>query len=83
MCVEQQFIVEQPYTLDSSLMVFENAVARLIDAQDFMQNEIIDLGIPDEAQEYIEAEIRLIAAHTEFETALIIMNYLQENALIV
>ena len=80
MCVKQQFIVEQPYT---SLMVFENAVARLIDAQDFMQNEIIDLGIPDEAQEYIEAEIRLIAAHTEFETALIIMNYLQQNALIV
>lgn len=81
MCVKQQFIVEQPYTLDSSLMVFENAVARLTHAQDFMQNEIIDLGIPDEAQEYIEAEIRLIAAHTEFEAALIILNYLHDNTL--
>ena len=83
--VEQQYVLEQyigqPYVLDTAHLVFEIAVDRVIQAQDFMQNEIIDIGVPDEAQEYIEAEIQLIAAHTEFEAALIILNYLQENTI--
>ena len=80
MCLMQQGNVEQQDE-HHARAALNNAAFRVTEAQAYMLYDIIEIGVPEEAQEYIDAEIRYIAAEEDFQAALMLLIVLQNNLL--
>jgi hypothetical protein len=86
MCLMQQGNVEQQddeeHQLEAARAALNNAAFRVTEAQAFMLYDIIEIGVPEEAQEYIDAEIRFNAAQEDFQAALMLLILIQNNLLV-
>ena len=80
MCLMQQGNVEQQDE-HHARAALNNAAFRVTEAQAYMLYDIIEIGVPEEAQEYIDAEVRYIAAEEDFQAALMLLIVLQNNLL--
>ena len=80
MCLMPQGNVEQQDE-HHARAALNNAAFRVTEAQAYMLYDIIEIGVPEEAQEYIDAEIRYIAAEEDFQAALMLLIVLQNNLL--
>lgn len=80
MCLMQQGNVEQQDE-HHARAALNNAAFRVTEAQAYMLYDIIEIGVPEEAQEYIDAEIRYNAAEEDFQAALMLLIVLQSNLL--
>ena len=81
MCLMQQGNVEQQDE-HHARAALNNAALQVTEAQAFMLYDIIEIGVPEEAQEYIDAEVRYIAAEEDFQAALMLLIVLQNNLLV-
>lgn len=75
-------LMHEEHRLEAARAALNNAAFRVTEAQAFMLYDIIEIGIPEEAQEYIDADIRIVAAQEDFQAALMILILLQNNLLI-
>ena len=80
MCLMQQD--EHHDRLEAARAALNNAAFQVMEAQAYMLYDIIEIGVPEEAQEYIDAEVRYIAAEEDFQAALMLLIVLQNNLLV-